>query len=505
MLEEGLGTQTLLSQVAEVLDLAQMQSWHISCPVGSNVDTACTWRSGLGSSSPDPSEALQQNSAAILVLMELADLEQSCELLSSMRSGNRQLPPLLVMLLGTTEVPSDLSKLLGAQHRLLANGAEEVLCKISGKGETRLQISMAVENVLQKRKAMLNLEQELRAAREEISKLREREEGEEQAEPNEGLFWQAVHQTFDGFPPLRRNVEPWPKVGTVIGSCRYDAVLGNGSFGTVFTASDTETGDVQAIKQIEKSALVEVDDVISLWKEMKFMKRLKHENVIRINGTLHGPNHLFIAMERAGKTTLFRFMKSEKESMTLEVAQRLQAQLSNAVSHCHARGVAHRDLKPENICMSDCRSKIKVVDFGSATAVDKLASDLAGTMPFMAPEVMCTSNEVPYSPAPADVWSCGVILLELLCGIGKMDCLLGWERRRTPCEARGKEVEAFFADHGGLLQAVAADVRNPTKDLVRLICGMLEVEPEHRWNASQVEYSAWLQAATAASASNVDG
>lgn len=494
ILEEGAAAQALHSQVADIVEMAQVASWHISFPVGSQVDQACSWKSGLGANSTDPLNALQEDSAAILLLTELADLQQSCDLLSSMCAGNRHLPPLVVVLISTEGVPCDPTQVLEAQRRLLVNGAEEVLWKVGGKLETKLLVSMAVAKIWESRKGVRNLEQQLRQAYDlEVCKLREQEDM--RVEPNDGLFWQAVHRTFEGFPPLRRDVEPWPAVGSKMGTCQLEAILGTGTFGTVFAASDIESGEMQAVKQIEKASLVEVDDVINLWKEMRFLKRLRHDNIVTMHGALHGPNHIFIAMERAGRCTLFRFMKSSKECVTVEVSQRVQAQLSSAVAHCHSRGVAHRDLKPENICISDCRSQIKVLDFGSATCVDKLARDLAGTMPFMAPEVMCASHEAPYSPAPADVWSCGVILLELLCGIGRMDRLLGWDRRRTPCEARGKEVETSFADHSGLLKAVGMDVHRPCKELVRLICGMLEVDPEHRWNASQVEYSTWVQAA----------
>ncbi|KAI5557088.1 hypothetical protein BDE02_18G078500 [Populus trichocarpa] len=95
-------------------------------------------------------------------------------------------------------------------------------------------------------------------------------------------------------------------------------------------------------------------------------------------------------------------------------ARRIFHQLIDAVDYCHNRGVYHRDLKPENLLL-DGKGNLKVSDFG-LSALQKTASLLTTTCgsPFyIAPELIANKG---YEGAAADVWSCGVILFELLSG-----------------------------------------------------------------------------------------
>jgi len=82
----------------------------------------------------------------------------------------------------------------------------------------------------------------------------------------------------------------------------------------------------------------------------------------------------------------------------------------------HNNGVAHRDIKPENILL-DAHNQIKLSDFGFATifrsrGVERLLDKKCGTLPYVAPEVLTR----PYKATPADIWSCGIVLLALLGG-----------------------------------------------------------------------------------------
>lgn len=97
-------------------------------------------------------------------------------------------------------------------------------------------------------------------------------------------------------------------------------------------------------------------------------------------------------------------------------AQRYFKQLINAVEYLHSRGVAHRDLKPENLLLDD-NDNLKITDFGLATIYrvqgkERTLEKKCGTLPYVAPEVLVQA----YYAEPADIWSCGIILVSLLCG-----------------------------------------------------------------------------------------
>ncbi|CAI5533185.1 unnamed protein product [Closterium sp. Naga37s-1] len=84
--------------------------------------------------------------------------------------------------------------------------------------------------------------------------------------------------------------------------------------------------------------------------------------------------------------------------------------------HCHGAGIMHRDLKPENILLVSNQSDtdLKVIDWGVATFFQKgkPCTDMAGSPYYLAPEVLAEK----YGPE-ADIWSAGVVLYILLCGL----------------------------------------------------------------------------------------
>merc|ERR1712039_492341 len=124
---------------------------------------------------------------------------------------------------------------------------------------------------------------------------------------------------------------------------------------------------------------------------------------------------------------------------------------------------------------------------------NKGCADVVGTMPFMAPEVLEASTQRGYLAAPVDVWSLGVILLEMLCGIGKMDKLLGWTRKLAPSPRRAEEIRNFFRERGAVVHAMQQDLGPLEDDLHALIVGALQTDPRRRWTAAEASRSHWLR------------
>ncbi|KAI8451194.1 hypothetical protein BY996DRAFT_6416611 [Phakopsora pachyrhizi] len=110
----------------------------------------------------------------------------------------------------------------------------------------------------------------------------------------------------------------------------------------------------------------------------------------------------------------------------LRLISRMFVQMCDAVQACHLAGVCHRDIKPENFIVVDYRQSnsssshereksviVKITDWGLGTS-SKICEDFdCGSKPYMSYE--CRNNLHPcYAPAPADVWSLGIVLLNLL-------------------------------------------------------------------------------------------
>jgi cGMP-dependent protein kinase len=83
-----------------------------------------------------------------------------------------------------------------------------------------------------------------------------------------------------------------------------------------------------------------------------------------------------------------------------------------ALEHLAERKIVHRDLKPENM-MIDKEGYLHVIDFGTAKQLENRTYTIVGTPHYMAPEVITGRG---YN-LTADLWSLGVILYELLCGM----------------------------------------------------------------------------------------
>lgn len=92
--------------------------------------------------------------------------------------------------------------------------------------------------------------------------------------------------------------------------------------------------------------------------------------------------------------------------------QKIAAQLCDALSYIHSRGMIHRDLKPSNIMVSHDGGTVKLIDFGFA---DDSSSTLfkapAGSLNWVAPEVLAGNK----ADARSDIYSLGVVLREMTC------------------------------------------------------------------------------------------
>ena len=94
-------------------------------------------------------------------------------------------------------------------------------------------------------------------------------------------------------------------------------------------------------------------------------------------------------------------------------------------NYLHHRGVAHRDIKPENLLLTD-DDTLKLSDFGMATVFrhqgkERLLERRCGTTAYCAPEMLMKPR---YNAEPADIWSCGIVLVAMVTG-GKTLQILG--------------------------------------------------------------------------------
>ncbi|EMD32872.1 hypothetical protein CERSUDRAFT_22091, partial [Gelatoporia subvermispora B] len=100
-----------------------------------------------------------------------------------------------------------------------------------------------------------------------------------------------------------------------------------------------------------------------------------------------------------------------------ELVRKVFVEILDVVSSCHQRGVFHRDLRPDNIMCSKDGSQVYLTQFSYATNSETSMRHGCGTPAYMSPENMGEAYDyAPYSTKHNDIWSLGVILVNLLTG-----------------------------------------------------------------------------------------
>ncbi|CAM9384324.1 unnamed protein product [Laminaria digitata] len=208
-----------------------------------------------------------------------------------------------------------------------------------------------------------------------------------------------------------------------VGKYEIGRTIGEGTFGKVKLAINTDTGDKMAIKVLDKSIIQRQNMGPQVKREISIMKLVRHPYVVQLREVLASSSKIFLVCELITGGELFDKIV-EKQRFTEDEARFYFRQLLEGMEYCHSQGVCHRDLKPENILL-DGAGNVKISDFGLSNLYSggddealKLLHTTCGTPNYVAPEVLADKG---YDGRMADVWSMGVILYVLLAGFLPFD------------------------------------------------------------------------------------
>mmetsp|Transcript_1042 Transcript_1042/g.4296 ORF Transcript_1042/g.4296 Transcript_1042/m.4296 type:complete len:736 (-) Transcript_1042:451-2658(-) len=416
--------------------------------------------------------------AAVLVVGDLSHIARAHQVAQNSLL-EAQARPVIAVVVGCS-LNGRRSQVLEVQHKLLSCGFDDVICSGTTEGDFDFALLLSITRA-----------RSFRDLGTQVSTLKQRLQKLEAARSN-GLFWLTVDKLYQEFPALRKDLSSAPEPGAEIGGRWLDQRIGQGSTGSVYSATNVATGLPEVVKVIPKSTMLDLREVESVWRELLALKKLQHRHVVELKQALHGPDHIFIFMELGGQLNLAQAMHKLRGPLSVQQAQVIQAQLASVLLLLKDAAIVHRDLKPENIAVDAHLSDIKVLDFGNAISVRSTCSRMAGTMPFIAPEVLESDNVHPYKPGLCDVWSSSIILMEMLCGVGKINRMLGWSKSPKPCRQRCEELTIFFREPHKLKASLLDCLPNIEICLLEYFICTLKPDPDHRWNAQEVCASPWI-------------
>jgi tRNA A-37 threonylcarbamoyl transferase component Bud32 len=194
------------------------------------------------------------------------------------------------------------------------------------------------------------------------------------------------------------------------GKYRLTTKVGEGSYGSVYRAWDSELERDVAIKILHRR----VGDTRlkeRLLQEGRALAKIRHNNVVNVLGIEAHGDRVGLCMEFVRGKTLADIVRGQGRLSAAE-AVLIGVDLCRALSAVHHAGYIHRDVKAKNV-MRDDTGRIVLMDFGTGRTADARGKhDRAGTPLYMAPEVI----EEGEASARSDVYSLGVLLYHLVTG-----------------------------------------------------------------------------------------
>ncbi|CAN6281741.1 unnamed protein product [Urochloa humidicola] len=206
-------------------------------------------------------------------------------------------------------------------------------------------------------------------------------------------------------------ISPNGKFKRKIKSWMRGALLGSGSFGTVYEGISDE-GAFFAVKEVSllDQGSNAQQSILALEQEIALLSQFEHENIVQYYGTDKEESKLFIFIELVTQGSLSSLY--QKYKLRESQVSAYTRQILNGLLYLHERNVVHRDIKCANILVH-ANGSVKLADFGLAKEMSKInmLRSCKGSVYWMAPEVI--NPKKMYGPS-ADIWSLGCTVLEML-------------------------------------------------------------------------------------------
>eukprot|EP00071_Canis_lupus_P054359 XP_544331.4 serine/threonine-protein kinase 32A [Canis lupus familiaris] len=242
--------------------------------------------------------------------------------------------------------------------------------------------------------------------------------------------------------------------------------IGKGSFGKVCIVQKNDTKKMYAMKYMNKQKCVERNEVRNVFKELQIMQGLEHPFLVNLWYSFQDEEDMFMVVDLLLGGDL-RYHLQQNVRFQEDTVKLFICELAMALDYLQSQRIIHRDMKPDNILLDE-HGHVHIADFNIAATLPREArlTTVAGTRPYMAPEMFNSRREAGYSFA-VDWWSLGVTAYELL-------------RGRRPYHIRSstssKEIAHMFDT------AIVAYPSAWSQEMVSLLKKLLEPNPDQRFS-----------------------
>ncbi|KAL9642757.1 hypothetical protein ABK040_009834 [Willaertia magna] len=268
-----------------------------------------------------------------------------------------------------------------------------------------------------------------------------------------------------------------PKVNLgkrIIGS-RYvvQEILGVGTYGKVSLAEDRETGNVVAVKELNKNKVESIGIMDWVRREIDIMKTLgKHPRICSLYDCIETEEYIHLIMEFVEKGAV-ESPYDEHVQFSEEVCHKYFVQMVEALDYIHnVHHICHRDFQLSNICL-DKDNNIKVCDWGCAdffTMRHKSHQLFVGNSNYCSPEMLMKK---PYYGPEIDIYMLGVCLYKMCTGF--------LPYRNAQCKLMGTMSIPLEEEE---------ELSDECKDIIQRL---LDPNPETRITIEQIKEHDWFK------------
>ncbi|XP_027163014.1 G-type lectin S-receptor-like serine/threonine-protein kinase SD2-5 [Coffea eugenioides] len=195
--------------------------------------------------------------------------------------------------------------------------------------------------------------------------------------------------------------------------------LGEGGFGSVYEG-ELYNGTKIAVKCLD--GLAQLKD--SFLAEVQIIGSIHHVNLVKLTGFCFENSHRLLVYEHMASGSLDRWIFGEMRSYSLpwRTRRKIISDIAKGLAYLHedcSQRIIHFDIKPQNILLDE-NFNAKVADFGLSKLIEKdqsrVVTRMRGTPGYLAPEWLSSTVT-----EKVDVYSFGIVMLEILCGRKNFD------------------------------------------------------------------------------------